>query len=93
MDIPVQFLGRPYQNLWDHKDSKHKNDARIIFFLHGERLRQIVRTQYQLTPATVAKYLFIQFHAAHHKIILQLRWDPNKKSLPTFFILRDADIE
>ena len=33
MDILAQFLGRPYQNLWDHKDNKHNNDARIIFFL------------------------------------------------------------
>ena len=93
MDIPVQFLGRPYQNLWDHKDNKCKNDARVIFFLQGERLWKIVRTQYRLTPTTVAKYPFIQFHAMHDNIILPLRGDPNKKALTTLFIFKDANIE
>ena len=61
MDIPIELLGMPYQNLWDHKDSKHKTDARLAFFLQGGRLKQIVRKQYRLKPATVAKYPFIHF--------------------------------
>ena len=61
MDIPVEFLGARFQNLWDHKDSKHKADTKIEFFLQGERLRQIVRKQYQLKPVMVVRYLFIHF--------------------------------
>ena len=33
MEIPVEFLGAPYQNLWDQKDSKCKTDMNITFFL------------------------------------------------------------
>ena len=52
-----------------------------------------MRAQYRLTPATVAQYPFIQFHAVHHNIILQPRGDPKKQALPTFVILKDADNE
>ena len=93
MDIPVEFVGVQFQNLWDHKDNKRKADTKIEFFLQGERLRQIVHQQCRLFSTMVAKYPFIKFHVGPHNIILHPRNDPKKQALSTLFILRDANIE
>ena len=93
MDILVELLGMPFQNLWDHKDSKCKTNMKITFFLQGERLRQIVRKQYRLKLATMAKYPFMYFHIGMHNIIMHPNNDPKKHNLLTFFILRNAYIE
>ena len=78
MDIPVEFLGAPYQNLWDHKDSKRKTDMKLGFFLQGERLRQIVCKQYRMKPTMVSRYSFIHFKVGPHNIILHPCNDPKK---------------
>ena len=93
MDILVEYINTKFQNLWDDKDNKRKNDTKIEFFLQGERLRQIMRKQYRLKPAMVVRYPFINFHTGPHNIILYPRNDPKKQALSTFFIIRDAYIE
>ena len=93
MDIPVELLGMPFQNLWDHKDNKRNPDTKLTFFLQGERLRQIVHKQYRKKPAMVARYLFIHFQEGPHNIILHLHNDPKNQAQSTFFILKDAYIE
>ena len=45
MEIPMDFLGVQFQNLWDHKDNKRKADTKLAFFLQGETLRQIMCNQ------------------------------------------------
>ena len=93
MDILVELLAMPYQNLWDHKDTKCKTNAKLTFFLQGESLRNIVCKKYRLRPMIVAKYPFIHFHARLHNIIKQPCNHPKKKELSTLFMLRDVDIE
>ena len=92
MYVLVELLSMSYQNLWNHKDSKCKTDAKLALFLQGERLRKIPRKKYRLKPMTVDKYPFIHFHAGLHNIIMHLHNEPEKQELSTFFILRDADI-
>ena len=93
MDIPVEYLDTQFQNLWDHKDNKSKNDTKIEFFLQGERLKQIMCKHYRENPTMVSMYPFINFHTGLHNIILYLCNDPKNQEISTFFIIRDADYE
>ena len=54
VDLPMNYRGARYQNLWFKKEKREQQiENNIEFFMHGEAIRNQVKNMYSLDNAIV----------------------------------------
>ena len=89
VDLLVRCRGDRQKNLWFTKNSKNKQrDNNIVFFIHGESLRNRVQKQIRLADDTVKRFRqIIKFWINPHYVMIPSRQDPQCQQLATKFLL------